>query len=87
MSDMKGLPQTATVRVGRRSTVVIPAALRKQVHIEEGDELQVTLCGDELVLRRIPSDPLERFRQAFRGVYRGVDADAYIRALRDEWDD
>jgi AbrB family looped-hinge helix DNA binding protein len=77
-------PQTATVRVGRRSTVVIPAALRKQLHIEEGDHLLLVVDDDRLVVRRIPEDPVERFRQAWGKFYEGVDAVAYIRSLRDD---
>ncbi len=31
-----------------------------------------------------PPDPIERFRQAGRKFFAGVDVDAYIRELRDE---
>ena len=87
MSDMTTDVQTQEIRIGKRATVVIPAAMRKALGIGEGDRLQAILCDGQLTLTPIPSDPIERLRRAFRGVYDGVDATAYIRALRDEWDD
>ena len=81
MSEMGTDIQTQEIRIGKRATVVIPAAMRKALGIGDGDRLQATVCD------AIPDDPIERLRRAFRGVYDGVDATAYIRALRDEWDD
>ncbi|MBI5948810.1 MAG: AbrB/MazE/SpoVT family DNA-binding domain-containing protein [Chloroflexi bacterium] len=80
-------PKAVYVRVGKRAQVVIPAQLRREMGIDEGDTLLASVddCG-QLVLKPVPSDPVERFRAAWKGVFEGVDADAYIRELRDEWE-
>ncbi len=87
MSDMTANGSVSYIRVGKRAQMVIPARLRHEMGIGEGDTLRATLddCG-RLVLEPVPSDPIERFRQAWKGVFEGVDADAYIRELRDEWE-
>ena len=79
--------QTFDVRVGKRAQVVIPAALRKRLGVHEGDILQASVDdAGNIVLKPVPSDPLERLRKAFAKCYEGVDAVAYVRALREEWD-
>jgi hypothetical protein len=40
-----------------------------------------------ILLEAVPDDPLDRFIAFGRKAYEGVDVDAYIRGLRDEWDD
>ena len=79
--------QTKEIRIGRRSTIVIPVEMRKALGIGDGDRLQATVCDGRLTLTPIPADPFERLRRAGSKFYNGVDAVAYIRQLRDEWDD
>ena len=80
-------PKSVYIRVGKRAQVVIPVALRREMGIGEGDTLLASLdeCG-QLVLKPVPSDPIERFRAAGRKFYEGVDVDAYVRELREEWE-
>jgi AbrB family looped-hinge helix DNA binding protein len=77
----------ARVHVGRRATVVIPAHIRKELGIEEGDDLRASIENGRIVLEPIAADPLERLRQAFAGCFEGVDIDKYISELRDEWEE
>jgi AbrB family looped-hinge helix DNA binding protein len=79
--------QTKAIRVGKRGTLVIPVEMRRSLGIEEGDTLQATVCDGKLTVTPIPADPWERLRKAGSKFFEGVDAKAYIRALRDEWDD
>lgn len=62
------------IRVGKKSQIVIPAALRKAAGIEEGDVLsaEVDDCG-VIRLKKVPADPLERLRWAAGRVYAGID--------------
>lgn len=76
------------VRVGKRAQVVIPAALRRQMGVKDGDVLHAEL--DErgrLVLERVDPDPLRRLREAARSAW-GGDGDAVEqqRKLRAEWE-
>lgn len=73
------------VRVGKRAQVVIPAVLRRQMGVKDGDLLHAEL--DEhgrLVLEKVKGDPLERLIEAGRGLFVG-DPVEIQRALRDEW--
>ncbi len=84
-----GRGRTSTfIRVGKRGQIVIPATIRRQLSIEDGSQLWVR-ADDEgrIVLEAVSSDPLDRFIAFGRKAYEGVDVDAYIRGLRDEWDD
>ena len=87
MTSMPNTIQTQAVRVGKRGTIVIPVGMRKTLGIGEGDTLQATVCDGKLTVTPIPSDPFERLRRAGSKFYNGVDAVAYIRELRDEWED
>lgn len=74
------------VRVGKRAQVVIPAVLRRQMGVQDGDLLHAEL--DEhgrLVLEKVLDNPLERLLEAGRGLYVG-DPVELQRTLRDEWE-
>lgn len=76
------------VLVGRRAQVVIPAAIRERLKIKEGDKLRLDVDeAGRIVLTPVPADPLERLMKAGGAVFRGVDPVAYVRELRDEWDE
>ena len=84
-----GRTRTSTfIRVGKRGQIVIPATIRRELGIEDGSQLWVR-ADDEgrILLEAVPDDPLDRFIAFGRKAYEGVDVDAYIRGLRDEWDD
>ncbi len=76
------------VRIGKRGQVVIPAKVRQALHLRDGDVLELIVEEDErrLVLKPVPSHRVERFRQAAATYYAGVDIDAAINQLRDEWE-
>ncbi len=74
------------IRVGRRAQIVIPAAIRRQLGIGEGDLLHAEVdAAGRLVLEPVAKDPVARLRAAGRGLYDAVDAVAEQRALRSEW--
>ena len=45
-----------------KGQIVIPKALRDTLNIETGDEVQIELEGDHLIITKL-SDPLEVFRE------------------------
>ena len=74
------------VRVGSRAQIVIPAVLRRQMGVTDGDLLHAEV--DELgrlILQKVPSQPLERLLAAGRDLYEG-DPVEIQRGLREEWD-
>jgi hypothetical protein len=62
--------------------------MRRELGIEEGDMVALALEKDgTITARRVPSDPIERLREAFGGIFAGVDPVAYQRSIRDEGDE
>lgn len=79
---------TANINVGAKGQIVIPAALRTELGICDGDLLFATLNEEGwIVMTKISRDPIERLREAAGDAFKGIDPTAFIRALRDEWDD
>jgi AbrB family looped-hinge helix DNA binding protein len=43
----------ATARVGRKGQITLPSAIRRQLHLEEGDHVSVTVQGGAAVLQPV----------------------------------
>jgi AbrB family looped-hinge helix DNA binding protein len=75
------------VLIGKRAQVVIPAAVRRRLGLQEGDRLHLQVDDqDRIILQRAPRDPVDRLRAAGVSAYEGVDPVVVQRELRDEWD-
>ncbi len=75
-----------SVKVSSKHQIAVPAEVRRAFGIKAGDRLGVEINGDVIVLRPQVQSTAERLRGTGRGMY-GPDPVAYIRALRDEWDE
>lgn len=68
--------------VSERGQVVIPKKIRETVHIGKGDELEIEVVGDTVVLK-----PIRRFKankwQDYAGIGEGV-VDAHLRDKKKE---
>ena len=53
--------KTEIAKMGKRGTVVIPAALRDQFGLEEGDLMLAENHGDGILLRRAIALPMENY--------------------------
>jgi AbrB family looped-hinge helix DNA binding protein len=87
MAEMIETRLATDIVVGKRGTIVIPAEMRKTLGICEGQKLFAVVVDGDIVLRRVSHDPVERLREAFAGVFAGVDPVEYVRELRREWDE
>ena len=82
-----------TVRVSSKHQIAIPAAARRQLGIEAGDELIVDVRPGtlgHLVIMRRPKTPEEWARglaDIGHEVWRGVDVRRYLQEERDSWTD
>lgn len=75
-----------SVKVSSKHQIAVPSEARKALGIKAGDRLGVEVRGDVIVLRpRVPTTAA-RLRGTGKGLY-GPDPVAYVRALRDEWED
>ena len=61
------MSDTLIVSVGPKGRVVIPAAVRRQLRLEEGSELVVLVEGDGVLLI-----PRAAVKQRLRGMFAGV---------------
>lgn len=75
-----------SVKVSSKHQIAVPGEVRRALGIKAGDRLGVEVKGDVIVLRPRVQSTAGRLRGTGRGMY-GPDPVAYIRALRDEWDD
>lgn len=75
-----------SVKVSTKHQIAVPSEARKALGIKAGDRLTVVIREDEIALRPRPSRAVERLR-GLGGGYYGDDPVAYVRALRDEWED
>lgn len=75
-----------SVKVSSRHQIAVPSEARRALGIRAGDRLAVEIRRDVIVLRPQSRTTAERLRGTGRGIY-GPDPVAYVRALRDEWED
>jgi AbrB family looped-hinge helix DNA binding protein len=76
------MPQS-TSRVGKRGTVVIPAALRRRFGIEEGSLVIAEDRGEGILIRPAVAVPLESYSQERKAEFllsNAVDGEDYARA-------
>lgn len=81
-------PRSRDVRIGKRGTIVIPADIRHELGLEEGDVMALTVGEDGAMrLKAVPADPGERLRAAVGRAFAGIDPVEYQRAIRDDDDE
>jgi AbrB family looped-hinge helix DNA binding protein len=78
------LYQRNAVRVGKRGTLVIPAHLRAELGIAEGQMLEISVTERGILLEPLSDDPLEQFQRAFGPFFKGVDPVEFQKELRAE---
>lgn len=72
-----------SAKVSTKHQISLPSEARRQLGIQPGDRLSVSVRDDELILRRRPTRASDRLRGIARGSYQ-PDPDTYLRGLRDE---
>ena len=74
-----------SVKVSYKYQIAVPSKARRALGIKAGDRLTVEIRKEAMVLRPRPGSAVERLRGLGGGYY--GDPVAYVRALRDEWED
>ncbi len=75
-----------SVKVSSKHQIAVPGEVRRALGIKAGDRLGVEVREGVVVLRPVGGTVADRLYGTGRGVY-GPDPVAYIRALRDEWEE
>lgn len=74
-----------SVKVSTKHQIAVPSEARKALGIKAGDRLMVEIRKDEIALKPRSGSAVDRLRGSGLGTY--GDPVAYVRALRDEWED
>jgi AbrB family looped-hinge helix DNA binding protein len=74
------------VKVSSKFQIALPSSVRKRLDIRQGDELIVDVRGSHIVLMREPQDYAAALAGLHADVWEGIDAQAYVRELREACD-
>ena len=75
-----------SVKVSTKHQIAVPSEARKALGIKAGDRLDVEVRDGLILLRPRAGTVADRLYGTGRGIF-GPDPVAYVRALRDEWED
>lgn len=75
------------VKVSSRNQIVIPAEARKELGINPGDYLLVTVRDGHMFLLPEPENIVDHLRGLYKEIWADVDVDEYIDQERDAWQD
>ena len=78
---------TEIAKIGKRSQITIPAEIKREAHIRNGDILDITVFGDIITLRKMEKKPnvLDLFEEVGAALIKqNIDTDQKIMRLTDE---
>jgi len=75
-----------SVKVSTKYQVVIPREARRELDINEGDELLVQVKDGLMMIMKRPPSYTEFTRGLGSSVWEGVDIDKYVRGERESWE-
>jgi len=74
-----------TIKLGKKSQVVIPKEVRNAVGITEGDELIIDVVEDKIVIKQKPKSYSKKLKGLHKDVWRGIDPLKYVKKERESW--
>lgn len=74
----------ATTKLSKKSQLVLPAKIRRQLKIRPGDRLNVEVEGDHIILRKAPRSDVEALEVYRSDLWKGYAGE--LDSTRDEWD-
>lgn len=74
-----------TIRLTKKSQIVIPKNIREKVGITEGDELIVDADKDKIILTVKPKSYSKKLRGLHKEIWKGVDPKKYVKIERESW--
>ncbi|HDH53045.1 MAG TPA: AbrB/MazE/SpoVT family DNA-binding domain-containing protein [Nitrospirae bacterium] len=76
---------TLTAKLGRKSQIVIPKQARESLGLTEGDELIIDVVEDRIIIKQRPASYSKKLKGLHKKIWKGVDADKYVRKERELW--
>lgn len=77
---------TVTVKVSSKHQIAVPSAIRRELEIEAGDRLIVSVRDGVIVMVPFRGDAVEQLGGLHSEIWEGEDAQAYINRERDAWE-
>ena len=74
-----------TLKIGKKSQIVLPVSIRKKLHISEGDEIIIHSIGNTIVLVPKPKRYADYMKGLHAEIWEGDNPDLYVNKLREEW--
>jgi len=73
-----------TAKLSKKSQLVLPARIRRQLKIEPGDQLDLEVEDDHVILRKVPRSDVDALGEYRSSLWRGYGGK--LDQARDEWD-
>lgn len=73
------------VKMNKRNQIIVPAAVRKELHIESGNYLLMEIRNGHILLMPEPSNYSQHLRGLHREVWEGVEPQEYVQRERGAW--
>jgi AbrB family looped-hinge helix DNA binding protein len=73
------------VKVNNKHQIAVPAAVRKELHIESGDHLLMEVRNGYIVLMPEPRAYSQHLRGLHREIWEGIEPQEYVQREREDW--
>ncbi|HHW13928.1 MAG TPA: AbrB/MazE/SpoVT family DNA-binding domain-containing protein [Firmicutes bacterium] len=74
-------------RIGKRGSMVLPASVRREVGVQEGDEMLIEVSErGTLHMMKKPKDFTAALRNLHKDIWEGLDPVEYVKEERTSWD-
>lgn len=73
------------VKVSNKHQIAVPAAVRKELHIESGDHLLVEVRNGHILLMPEPGNYSQHLRGLHRQIWEGIEPQEYVQREREAW--
>ncbi len=70
-------------KLSSKSQIVLPAAIRKRLKINPGDELEITSTDDAIIIRKAPCSATEALDSCCSDIWQGYEDE--LNEARDQW--
>jgi antitoxin PrlF len=71
-------------KLSSKSQIVIPAAIRRKLHVRPGDTLEVNLKDDTVTIRKAPGSYVEALESCASDLWR--DYESELQREREQWE-
>ena len=71
-------------KLSSKAQIVIPAEMRRKLRVNPGDNLEISLQGEVITIRKAPLSHVEALADCASGLWQGYEDE--LQKARDQWD-